>query len=441
MSDIINMDRTRERLDTMPDRPDGGELLDDTREFINRFCAFPSAACLDAVTLWAAHAHMVEHFYTTPRLALLSPEASSGKTRVLEVLDLLVPESMFSVSPSPATVFRKLAKCQITLLLDECDTVFTKRGKDDTNEDLRALINSGYKRGATIPRCIGPKHDVVDFEVFCATALAGLGDLPDTIMTRSIIIRMRPRAPDEQVEPFRYRVHEPAGHQLRDRLAAWSEYVGESAGEAWPDLPEGVIDRSAEAWEPLLSVADQAGDHWPDTARAACVEMVRSGADRKVSLGRRLLADLRTIFGEADAIHTETILQRLCDGEQYGLDADAPWSDLHGKPLNSRGLASMLGRYGVKSTKVKVSGVSLQGYRRDHLWEAWKRYLPSPWSAQVEPVEPVEQTQQSCGFQGGSGGSGQDFVPEPMEPAPDKESSGGSGGSGPAGETATGEQF
>ena len=89
MSSISELKRDEKRLsdiqETLDTRPDGAQLLDDTREFIGRFCAFPSAACLDAVTLWAAHTHMVEHFHTTPRLAMLSPEPGSGKTRVLEV--------------------------------------------------------------------------------------------------------------------------------------------------------------------------------------------------------------------------------------------------------------------------------------------------------------------------------------------------------------------
>ncbi len=65
-----------------------GELLDDVRKFIARFCVFPSEDCLIAVTLWAAHTHIIEHLWTTPRLAVLSPELGSGKTRVLEVLEL-----------------------------------------------------------------------------------------------------------------------------------------------------------------------------------------------------------------------------------------------------------------------------------------------------------------------------------------------------------------
>ena len=62
----------------------GYQLLNDLREFINRFCVFPNEHALTAVTLWAAHAHMVESFYTTPRLALLSPDpGSEARSRVV----------------------------------------------------------------------------------------------------------------------------------------------------------------------------------------------------------------------------------------------------------------------------------------------------------------------------------------------------------------------
>jgi hypothetical protein len=376
-------------LDTLAKPIDGSALLADTRAFISRFCVFPDEHCLTAVTLWAAHTHLVGQFHTTPRLVVTSPEVGSGKTRVLEVLHLLVPESLFTLNASPAAVFRTLAQKQITLLFDEVDAIWSKRGQDDTHEDLRALLNAGYKRGSTIPRCVGPKHEVVSFKVYCAVALAGIGDLPDTIMSRSVIIRIRRRAPHELVEPFRTRQHEPTGHALRDRLAQWAEYIGEATGSAWPTLPAGIVDRPAEVWEPLIAVADAAGGDWPEIARAACVSLCQVAEDRRVSLSIRLLSDLRIIFGDADALTTETIIARLCNGEAPGLDADAPWNELHGKPLGVRGLASMLKRYGVSSQKVKVEGRSLQGYRREHLWDAWTRYL-SPVPARPEPVEPMD---------------------------------------------------
>lgn len=353
---------------------DGAAILNDTRDFIGRFCMFPDEHNLTAAALWAAHTHAVEHFHTTPRLALLSPEAASGKTRVLEVLDLLVPESLFSLNASPAAIFRTLADRGVTLLFDEVDAIWSKRGQDDSHEDLRAMLNSGYKKGATIPRCVGPQHNVVQFPVFCAVALAGLGELPDTIMSRAVIIRMRRRAPGELIEPFRSRIHEPQGHVIRERLAQWAEQVGPKAGAAWPQLPDGIVDRPAEIWEPLIAIADAAGGDWPRMARTACVSLCRVAEDRRASLGVRLLADLRTIFGGAVAMHTEAILARLVDGA--GLDDDAPWANLHGQPLGKRGLASMLKAYGVSSQKVTVCGHSLQGYRREHLFDVWVRYLP-----------------------------------------------------------------
>lgn len=388
--------KRRNRMPTPAEPIDGAAILTAVQAFLARFVGFPNEHCLTAATLWAAHAHMMQWFHTTPRLALLSPEPASGKTRVLEVLDLLVPEAMFCLNASSAAIFRTLSNRQITLLVDECDAIFTRRGKDDSNEDLRALLNAGYRRGATIPRCVGPRHDVQTFAVHCAVALAGLGDLPETLMSRAIVIRMRRRAPSEPIEPFRSREHEPEGHALRDRLAAWassggsagSGSVAEKAGAAWPLLPDGVVDRSAEIWEPLIAVADLADGAWPEAARQACVALAAPQGQR-VSLGVRLLADLRTIFGDANALSTDTILARLCDGEQYGLEADAPWGELHGKPLSVRGLASMLKRYGVTPVKVKLEGRALQGYRREHLWETWTRYLP-PTSEHAEPAEPAE---------------------------------------------------
>jgi hypothetical protein len=366
----------------------GALILDDVRSFVRKFCAFPDEHCLVAVTLWAAHTHLVHHFHATPRLALLSPEAASGKTRVLEILDLLVSESLLALNVSPAAVFRTLSQKQVTLLFDEVDAIWSKRGKDDNHEDLRALLNAGYKKGATIPRCVGPKHDVINFPVFGAVALAGLGDLPDTIMSRAVIVRMRRRAPTEFVEPFRTRLHEPVGHKLRGSLARWAAVVGEGVGAAWPELPHGITDRPAECWEPLVATADAAGGEWPVLARVACTALCSVAADRRASLGIRLLADLKIIFRDAIAMHSETIRECLINGE--GLDDDAPWGDLHGKPITKRAIASILSQYGVKPQKVKLNGCAFQGYRREHLWDAWVRYLPPSAPAQTEPSEQLE---------------------------------------------------
>lgn len=364
----------------------GACLLDEVAGFLARFVAFPSDAALTAVTLWIAHTHAIDSAESTPRIAFLSPEPASGKTRALEVSELLVPNPMHAVNATPAALFRavKDLASRPTILFDEIDTVFGPKAKD--NEEIRGLLNAGHRRGAVAYRCVGEgtRQKVEPFPAYAAVALAGLGDLPDTIMTRSVVIRMRRRAPGEHVEPFRHRVHAEEGHQLREALAGWATTVAGELQQAWPEMPPGISDRPADVWEPLLAIADAAGGRWPIRARKACIELVKAAQSTDSgSLGLRLLGDLRMVFGTADRMSTETVLQGL-----VALD-ESPWSDLKGKALDSRGLAHRLRPYGVTSTKVKIADASVRGYRREDLHDAWQRYLP-PSAGEAEPVEPPE---------------------------------------------------
>ncbi len=294
-----------------------------------------------ASALWAAHTHALDAFDNTPRLAYLSPEPGSGKTRALEVLELLVPSGVHTVNVSVSYLSRRIAdeESRPTVLFDEADTVFGPKASKD-HEELRGILNAGYRRGAITGRSVirGKTVGHEELPAFCAVALAGLGDLPDTVMTRSVVVRMRRRAPHERVEPYRRRQHGWDGEQLHDRLAEWARTVQHELQNAWPELPDGIEDRNADVWEPLLAVADAAGADWPDRARQAAVAMVTDAAARPATLGIRLLGDLRQVFEEAgaDVLATDTILDRLLH-----LD-ESPWGDLRGKPLDSRGLARRL---------------------------------------------------------------------------------------------------
>jgi hypothetical protein len=86
---------------------------------------------------------------------------------------------------------------------------------------------------------------------------------------------------------------------LTSNLARWATDIGLTAGESSPTLPDGIVDRSAEVWEPLLTVAEAAGGVWPARAREACVSMCQAQKGNRVSLGIRLLSDLRILFANA----------------------------------------------------------------------------------------------------------------------------------------------
>ena len=142
----------------------------------------------------------------------------------------------------------------------------------------------------------GKRVETEEIPAYCAVALAGLGWLPDTILTRSILIRMRRRAPGEVVTPFRRRVHAEEGHKLKERLAARARQVEDAMTTARPEMPAGIEDQDADVWESLLAVADAAGEDWAQRAREAASLLVGAAKEAEPSLGIRLLADLKTIF-------------------------------------------------------------------------------------------------------------------------------------------------
>jgi hypothetical protein len=352
---------------------EGSALLDQVADFIGRYVAFPSPAARDAVTLWAAHCHAVTAFESTPRLALLSAEKGSGKTRTLEVLELLVPTPMHAVSATAAALFRAVEAKQPTLLVDEADTYFGPMAKGD-HEELRALVNAGHRKGAVAYRCVGDPANmqVREYPAFCAVALAGIGDLPATILDRAVLVRMRRRSPEEQVEPFRRRRAAKVGEELREALAGWMQAHAEELADAEPQMPPGLVDRPADVWEALIAVADAAGGSWPASSRAAALELNAARVEADPSLGIALLRDLRAVWDGKEGMPTEELLRRL-----VALD-ESPWGDLRGKPLDARGLARRLRPYGVRPTNVRVGEEVRKGYLRADLHSEWRRYLPDP---------------------------------------------------------------
>src|SRR6516162_7105364 len=135
-------------------RNQGAAILDGVFVFLKRFVAYPSEHAHIAHVLWIAHTHLMSAWESTPRLAFLSPEPASGKTRSMEVSELLVPDPVAAVNVTPAYMFRKCGSedGSPTILFDEIDTVFGAKARE--HEELRALLNSGHRRGATAGRCV-----------------------------------------------------------------------------------------------------------------------------------------------------------------------------------------------------------------------------------------------------------------------------------------------
>jgi 5S rRNA maturation endonuclease (ribonuclease M5) len=371
-------------------RGDGSAILDETEAAWCRYVAWSSEAQPVAATLWTAHSHAIEAADTTPYLDISSPEPESGKTRVLEVAELLAARAWMLVEPSEAAMFRKIARDKPTVLLDEYDALFGN--KTDGREALRALLNVGYRRGATVPRCVGDGSNtaVEDFPVFGAKALAGLaGKLPRTIATRSIPIRLQRRAKSQEVERFRFGEAKAALGPLHDRLEAWAELVTPELRGARPAIPAALSDRQADCWEPLLAIADAAGGHWPQRARDAATAIHGADPAADPGTGILLLAHIEAVFRDtsAEELPTAILLRELVARD------DGPWAGWWEKDLAdsrvkgpSGRLARMLKPYGIAPRQMKVDGDKTRGYHLASFGETFDRYRSSfPSAAGTDP--------------------------------------------------------
>jgi len=361
----------------------GAKLLDWILAYIKRFISLsPEQGCV--VALWVIHTHLIDATDFTPYLAINSPEKQSGKTKLLEVLRLLVKEEWFTGHATSAVLVRKIDAKAPTLLLDESDAAFN--GDQTYTEALRGVLNTGHERGGCYSMCIGQGAAITyqDFSTFCPKAIAGIGRLPDTVTDRSIPIRLK-RAPRGTVEKFRKRDAKRQVQEHVAQIAAWCQAHIKDLQEARPDIPTALSDRQADVCEPLLAIADAAGGEWPKTLRKALVKLCVGAQANDGSVGVQLLRDVKGVFDEKHVDEMASAI--LCDS--LALIETSPWGEWNkGKPLTPAGIARLLKPFEVYPEQ--LSSGKVRGYKLRTLEEAFSLYIPP------QSVKPSE-SQYPCG--------------------------------------------
>jgi putative DNA primase/helicase len=184
------------------------------------------------------------------------------------------------------------------------------------------------------------------------------------------MIELKRKLANEKIEDFRH-TDDPGLRELRQQLLRWATDNASALQNANPTLPDGFSNRVAANWHPLLAIAEVAGGEWPEKAREAAVSIAKSKATLDQSIGIRLLADIRTEFGDEQALFSIRLIGKLT------ADPESPWAEYsRGKPLTQKQLANRLRQYGIVSETVWVGNSSAKGYKRATFEDVWKRYLP-----------------------------------------------------------------
>lgn len=352
-------------------------VLDMIRAHFAAYVMTCSPGDLDILTLWAAHTHLCHETYTSPRLSLDSPVPGSGKTTVLEHMERLAfaPVQMASVSSS-ALLVRLLENGVRTILIDEADRSLNP--KKPGIEDILAILNSGYKVGASRPVLVPDKESgwaAKEMPTFSPVVMAGNApDLPDDTRSRCLEVLLMP-AQGGDVAETDWELIDADVRKLGGILAAGADVVRDQVRATRPDVPVGCIGRMKERWLPLKRVAAAASEGW--AARVDLLiqqDLEKDSAMREEGLTHRpvhitLLNHIHEVWlaGEPFMKTTDLISMLIAKHpEMWGSGSS------FGKDLTVQRLGRMMtGRYRIQSSR-RSDGNRERGYLRGDLVPAWR---------------------------------------------------------------------
>jgi hypothetical protein len=347
-----------------PGPVDGSELLEGLTAIIRKH-VIADPATVHAAALWVAFTWFVDVVNVAPIANITAPEKQCGKTVMLGVLARLSYRPLAVSNIAPAALFRALQLWQPTLLIDEVDSFLAE------HEEARGILNAGFTRdSAFVIRCVGDDHTPTRFNVWGAKALCGIGKIADTLASRSIPLRLRRKLIGEKTVKIRH-ADALAFTELVSKLARFAIDNRDAVRHARPAEIEGLNDRANDCWEPLLAIAEIAGEHWLRLARTAAVSL--HGLEEEApSIGAELLKSIQEAFDHKNAVRLSTadLLAAITENEE------APWAAYNrGKPITPHQLSKRLAGFGIKSSTVRINSKTPKGYQISQFAEAFDRYL------------------------------------------------------------------
>lgn len=366
----------------------GVELADEICGIFKKYLFLPAGAA-DALTMWILHTYAMECFDFTPRLCITSPEPRCGKTTLLSLLEYLSFKPINVSSITPAAMFRIIEQYQPTLMIDEADTFL------NNNDDLRGIINTGYKRDGKVIRAesTGKKFEPKTFNCFAACAIAAIGKIPETIKDRGIVLIMTRKTRGENIQALRTREIKPLTIAIQRKCMRFITDNVDRIAQTRPIMPTGFNDRAIDIWEPLYAIASVISPEWLARINTASRALVaaQSGEDG-TSIRVQLLQDIRQVFADKgiEWISSVDLVFALNEIEE------SPWGEWgHGRGLSVHSLAGQLKYFHIQPTQTRKYSSRSRGYDLSSFADSFVRFLPSEHSdcATVPPAAESEPAQ------------------------------------------------
>jgi hypothetical protein len=345
-----------------------GDTLADLEVLLRRVIWLPNDSDYAVLVIWSLYTHVFDKFMHAPRLALHSPVPGCGKTNLLGILSDIVRDGFMVLIPSPAAIFRKMHADNPTMLFDEADK-YLYTG----NSDVLAVLNAGHNRkSAKVVRVMGEDMHVEEYNVFGPMAFAlKAKDLAADLADRSLRINMQ-KAP-HVMEPLTT-AHEETLRAWYDVFDTWAIKHGRNLDASAVKMPADLINRGADNWRPLLTVAKAVGETWHERIMEAATayQQTHESQDR----GMLLLSHLKAIWPEGqEFMGSHKLISLLHAEEQW------PWGDYPGNGFTAHALARKLKHFGVSPAQRRLTGKTnperVGGFERGY----WEADLAKVWDA------------------------------------------------------------
>jgi hypothetical protein len=353
-------------------------------------------------------------------VAIESPEKRCGKTTLLSVLAAMACKSLIASNITVGALFRAIHTCTPTLFIDEADTFLAG------NSIMRGIINSGNTRrtayvlrlaaakkgsgnqkrqdgrdaahacGAALPRLADsvpggnatPGQGAVTqerlagtlappdlppessdtglkkYSCWCPKVIAMIGEVPDTIADRSIVVKMARKLTTETCAPL---AALDTAH-IRAKCARFALDAQLAIAQHPKISGEGLNDRATDTFDPLFVIARMAGDEWEQKLRAAALGLC-SSADTENS-GSGLILDIVDVFFQtgSEKMFSRDIIARLREGSMNS-------QSLNYSSINEYHISKILRHYRIRPTTLRVGKQVSTGYIASDFREALERYV------------------------------------------------------------------
>lgn len=357
-----------------------GAIITALQTFIMQYVTFVDSAAQSFVAaLWALGTFLHPQFDAFPYLVITSHTKRSGKTRFSEVLSFLSSNTKNMTGVTPATVFRSIKDEAPTIIVDEAESMSGNRRGAISDHMMRSVMNSGYRKGQTVPRM--GKGGIEEWPTYCPKVFVLIGDVYDTLRDRSIVMTMQ-RA--DQQRRFLFEQASLEGAELRERAADLLNDLRSTIAKIYDShagLPF-LSDRDEEIWTPLFVLCEA-------LAPERLEELTRIAADmatEKTAEARRYV----TLLGEEKKAEDDEYARRLVrdlsaviDGRKGIFTADAiealkalptgPWRKFRGAGLTAIDMGNLLSRFGLTPKLIRLGGRDVKpqrGYLKAWVTEA-----------------------------------------------------------------------